>query len=230
MNVHVLSGGAAQGLVGRMEPALRQAEGVGIEGTFGAVGAMKEKFASGAPCDLIILTEALLRELARDGRVIPETCAPLGRVATGVAVLNGAPPPDLSGAAGLRRALTQASGLYFPDPERATAGIHFMKVLRSLGLDAELGPRLRPFPNGGTAMREMAKAADPQALGCTQVTEIVITPGVTLAGPLPKEFELVTGYAVGVSARAAQPEVARRFARMLAGPDGAAARAACGFQ
>lgn len=217
-------------MVGRMEPALRRKEGVGIEGTFGAVGAMKEKFASGAPCDLIILTDALLQELARDGHVIPETCQPLGGVATGVAVPSGAPLPDLSGAAGLKTALAQASGVYFPDPQRATAGIHFMKVLRSLGLDAELGPRLRPFPNGATAMREMARAADPKVLGCTQVTEIVITPGVTLAGPLPKDFELVTVYAVGVSARAAQPEVARRFARMLAGPDGAAARAAAGFQ
>jgi molybdate transport system substrate-binding protein len=230
MKVHVLSGGAAQGLVGRMETALGQAEGIEVAGTFGAVGAMKEQFTAGAPCDLLILTEALIGELARDGRVRPETCAPLGAVATGVAVLNGAPLPDLGGAAGFKRALGQASGLYFPDPERATAGIHFMKVLRRLGLDAELAPRLRPFPNGGAAMRELAKSADRNALGCTQVTEIVATPGVTLAGPLPQEFALVTVYALGVPARAAQPDAARRLARLLTGPETAPVRAACGFQ
>ena len=36
------------------------------------------------------------------------------------------------------------------------------------------------------------------ALGCTQVTEILYTPGLTLAGPLPEPFGLATAYAAGV--------------------------------
>jgi molybdate transport system substrate-binding protein len=151
-------------------------------------------------------------------------------VQTGVAVLDGAPVPDIRDRAGLQRALVQASGIYFPDPEKATAGIHFMKVLRSLGLDKDLASHLRPFPNGATAMREMAQSKDPKSFGCTQVTEIVITPGVRLVGPLPKEFELATAYSVAVSAKAAQPEKARHFAQLLSGPSTAEVRAACGFE
>ena len=48
----LLSGGAAQALVGRL--AARSA--VAVEGTFGAVGAMRDKLLSGAPCDVLILT------------------------------------------------------------------------------------------------------------------------------------------------------------------------------
>jgi molybdate transport system substrate-binding protein len=230
MNLYILSGGAVQGLVRTIEPLVAKDGGMRIVGSFGAVGAMKEKFVAGEPCDLIILTETLIAELARQRRVVPDTCAPLGRVRTGVAVREGSPLPELRGAGGLRDALSAANGIYFPDPQRATAGIHFMKILRALGMDQELAGRLRPHPNGATAMREMAAARDEIVIGCTQVTEIVTTPGVRLAGPLPREFELVTTYAVAVSAQAAQPEQARLLAGILAGPQSADVRAACGME
>jgi molybdate transport system substrate-binding protein len=229
MNLNIISGGAAQGLIGKMEPTLLQSSGLGVTGTFGAVGAMKDKFLAGEPCDLIVLTEALIAELAQAGHVLPDTCAPLGKIATGVAVLEGVPMPDISNADALRTLLSYASALYFPDPERATAGIHFAKVLHTLGLHDVLKARLRPFPNGATAMREMAKAGDQQSVGCTQVTEIVITPGVKLVGPLPKEFELNTVYSVAVSAKAKLPTEAQRFAQMLTSPQSAKVRASCGI-
>jgi molybdate transport system substrate-binding protein len=48
--LNVLSGGAAMGLVRTLEPELRSAVGVEVQGSYGAVGAMKEKLESGAPC------------------------------------------------------------------------------------------------------------------------------------------------------------------------------------
>ena len=47
-------------------------------------------------------------------------------------------------------------------------------------------------------MHELAQAEGTRLIGCTQVTEIKNTPGVTLAGLLPREFELATVYSVGV--------------------------------
>ena len=228
--LHLLSGGAAQGLVHKAGPLLAQAGAAGIAGAFGAVGAMREKFAAGEPCDLLILTGAMIEALAGAGEVLRETRASLGRVRTGVAVRAGAALPAIADAAGLRRALTAAAEIYFPDPEKATAGIHFQKVLRELGLERELAARLRPFPNGATAMRELAASGDPRALGCTQITEIVVTPGVQLVGPLPKAFELVTEYAVAVTARSGQAAAARHWAELLSGPKLAELRSACGFE
>jgi molybdate transport system substrate-binding protein len=113
---------------------------------------------------------------------------------------------------------------------KATAGIHFMKVLKALGIETQLGERLRPFPNGATAMREMAQSNEAGLLGCTQVTEILYTPGVQLAGLLPREFELATVYTAAVCTRAQEPLAAAEFVRMLAGEEAAALRAAGGFQ
>jgi len=44
-----------------------------------------------------------------------------------------------------REALSQATGVYFPDPALATAGIHFAKVLRALDLYEALESRLREW-------------------------------------------------------------------------------------
>jgi molybdate transport system substrate-binding protein len=230
MNLRILGAGAAQGLVRKLEPHVLKSDAASIAGSFGPAGAMREKFVAGEACDLLILTAPMIDELARQGQLLADTCAPLGRVRTGIAAKEGSPPPGIRDAAHLRIALAAAGGVYFPDPERATAGIHFMQVLRKLGLDGELAARLRPFPNGATAMREMAAAQDRLPIGCTQVTEILATPGVRLVGALPQEFELVTVYSVAVPVRSTQSAVARRFAQLLAGPQSAVARSACGFE
>ena len=130
----------------------------------------------------------------------------------------------------LRKSLSAATSLYFPDPDKATAGIHFMKVLEKLDLRDPLAARLKPFPNGATAMAELARATDARPIGCTQVTEIKYTPGVTLVGVLPKAFELVTLYSAAVCARAANPALAERFVELMTGPDAKPLRAAAGFE
>ena len=75
----------------------------------------------------------------------------------------------------------------------------------------------------------MAHAVGGRPIGCTQVTEILATPGVTLAGLLPREFELATVYTAGVASNATMPEEARRLAQLLASPDAATLRTRCGF-
>jgi molybdate transport system substrate-binding protein len=226
--VHLLSGGAAQGLVRGVEQQLAE-RGIRVSGNFGAVGAMRDRLLAGDPCDLVILTQALVAELEQQGHVRPGTARPLGRVRTGIAVKAGVPLPVVGDAASLKQLLERAGGVYFPDPEKATAGIHFMKVLRTLGLADTLRDRLRTFPNGATAMRELAASPEPGAVGCTQFTEILYTPGVQLAGGLPSEFELATVYTAAVCTRAQSPEEAAAVATLLASPATSQLRRSGGF-
>ncbi len=154
----------------------------------------------------------------------------VGVVRTGIAVKAGHTVPAVHSAAALSTLLRRASGIYFPDPIKATAGIHFMKVLKTLGLHDELSGRLRPFPNGATAMREMAQAVGSDLVGCTQVTEILYTPGVQLVAALPKEFELATVYAAAVCSRAGDRGGAARLVRLLSSDEIAPLRKAGGFE
>ena len=225
----MLSAGAAKGLVLALQEPFAGRAAVEFRCTFGAVGAIREKLLAGEPCDLVILTQAIIDALAAEGRVDATTRAPLGRVCTGIAVPASAPVPRIGSPGELRAALCSARGIYLPDPERATAGIHFVNVLRELGIFEEVRARLRPFPNGATAMRAMADAADPDLIGCTQVTEINYTPGVVLCGVLPAEFELATTYALAVTRMAPAAAIAGEFAALLTGPASVALRREGGF-
>ena len=230
MHLDLLSGGAARGLVNAAQDEFTVATGSALRATFSAVGAMQDKLLAGEACDLVILTAPMIDALARSNHVLRDSVAPLGRVATGVAVRSGVAVPDVSGGDALRQTLRVASSIYVPDTARSTAGIHVQTVLRLLAIDAEVAARLREFPNGATAMTELARSADAAAVGITQVSEIIATPGVVLVAALPAGFELATVYSVAVCTRAREPALARRFAQLLAGPQTAAARARCGFE
>ena len=79
-NLNILSGGAAQGLVGSLAPRFKQLTGFDISGEFGAVGAMAEKLRQGTPTDIVILTAAIVKKLAEEHRVDPGSIADVGLV------------------------------------------------------------------------------------------------------------------------------------------------------
>ncbi len=228
--LHVLSGGAAKGLVSAVQDRFAGSTGMAITGQFDAVGKMKDQLLAGAPCDVVILTSALITQLTETCDVTAGSARPLGLVKTGIAVKQGAPIPPLATVAELRQALLGAGAIYFPDPVKATAGIHFMKVMKLLGVDKDMAGRLHPHPNGAAAMQALAQSGEPKAIGCTQVTEIIFAPGVELAANLPAEFELATVYTAAVSSRADQPRAAAALIELLTSEEAAGLRSAGGFE
>jgi molybdate transport system substrate-binding protein len=227
-SLHILSGGAAMGLVNRLRPEFEAQYGCQIQGTYGAVGLMREKLLAGESCDLLILSQTLITGLEGSGHADAASSRPVGQVKTGIALMDGRTPANVRNEADLRALLSSASALYFPDPAKATAGIHFMKVLKSLGLDKDTA-KLRPYPNGNTAMAAMAKAGDPNAVGCTQVTEIIITPGVKLTGLLPPPHELSTVYTASIPKSAKNAQLAQALIARLVAAEHAQTRRISGF-
>ncbi len=227
--VNVLSGGAAAAVVKAVQAQFERETGARIDATFSAVGQMRDRLVGGAPCDMVILTKALVNQLIESGHVVAGSARSLGIVKTGVAVPSGRPQPKIGDRDELAAAFRAAQEIYFPDPEKATAGIHFMNVLKALGLDRELEAAFRPYPNGATAMAAMAKSSASSVIGCTQETEINYTAGVDLVGSLPKEFELATDYTLGICTQAQEPELAKRLAALVAGPASEAVRRQGGF-
>lgn len=228
--MHVLSGGAAAAVVQGVQAEFEKSTGLRIDGTFSAVGMMRDKLLAGAPCDLIILTQPMIEQLTASGHVVPGSARSLGRVKTGVAVRSGQAQPSVKTRAELHAAMSAAQGIYFPDPDKATAGIHFMNVLKALGLNESLRSRFRVFPNGATAMAAMAQSQEPGLIGCTQVTEINYTEGVNLIDVLPTEFELSTDYTLGICTASKSPEQAQLLADLLSGSASEAVRRQGGFE
>ena len=228
--LHFLCAGAAQGLVRALQPRFEADTGLVLQGRFGAVGAMKDALLGGEPCDLLVLTDALVRDLTRQGRLRGDSISSLGRVRTAVAVRRGQTPPDVSTPEALRAALLAADAIYFPDPERATAGIHFANVMRELAVHDALRPLFRTFPSGAIAMRELADSTTARPIGCTQVTEILYTEGVQRVALLPQRFELATVYTGAVTSVSTQAAAAAQLLARLVGDESRALRGAGGFE
>jgi len=227
--LRMLSGGAAQGLVASLAEKFKALTGLGIEGEFGAVGAMADKLRKGMPADMVILTARIIADLAKENLVVGASVSDIGLVETALAVRAGDPLVSVDDAAGLRAALLAADAIFVPDTRASTAGIHVAKILGQLGIAEDVAARLRIFPNGATAMRHLAESDAVGPIGCTQSTEIISTKGVVLSGSLPPGCQLSTLYTAAVTTRAADPSHARALIDLLIGAEQDRLREAAGF-
>lgn len=223
----ILSGGAAQGLVDRLAPKFKDITGWTIEGEFGAVGTMADKLRAGTPADILVLSTAVLDQLAREGFI--GTTTDVGQVETAVAVRASDPRVKVDSAEALREALLASDAFFVPDTKASTAGQHIAKVLEKLGITNDMRARLREFPNGATAMRNMAASDAVRPIGCTQTTEILNTPGLTLLGPLPDGCGLATMYAAAIPTKAPNAATAQMLIDLLTASEHRALRQQAGF-
>jgi len=228
-SLNILSGGAAQGLVGSLAAKFREKTGLDIGGDFGAVGAMADKLRAGAPADILILTSALIATLAKEGLANGASVKDVGRVETALAVRESDPLVSAPDAETLRKVLLAADAIFVPDTKASTAGIHVAKVLAQLGITDEVASRLKIYPNGATAMRHMAETDAKRPIGCTQATEIIATKGIRLSGALPKGSDLATVYTAAIAAKAAHAHEAQILIDLLTGVDWASFRERAGF-
>jgi molybdate transport system substrate-binding protein len=229
--IRILSGGAAAGVVQGLQADFEQQYQCKINGTFSAVGAMRDLVLKGEPCDMVILSKSLVDDLAASGHVQPESIRSLGIVPTGLAVPKSRtlPRPVIQTIEDVKHIFRSAPALYFPDMEKSTAGIHFMKVMRMLGLDEELKSRFKTFPNGATAMHMMSLDPDNRVVGGTQTTEINISPEVELIGLLPQEIALNTDYSLGICTHAKQLDLVTTLANQIVGIESLEIRQRIGY-
>ena len=227
--LNILSGGAAQGLVGSLKEALKAKTGLDIAGEFGAVGAMADRLRAGMPTDIVILTAALVAKLAQEGLVATPSITDVGLVETALAVRSRDPKVNVTDADTLRAAFLASDAIFVPDTRASTAGIHVAKVLDRLGIAGDVAARLQVFPNGATAMRHLAASDFKQPIGCTQSTEIINTEGVVLSGSLPQGYDLATMYTAAMTTKAVHAFQVQVLIDLLTSPDQQALRSHAGF-
>lgn len=223
MPLNIISAGAAMGLV-------KQLLGDAVTGSYGAVGAMHDKFLAGEPCDLLILARKQLDELAAAHALSANSIVNIGFVKTGIAVRTGSPTPDVRDSSRLRTAFLAASRIYTPDMTKSTAGQHVAKMIGALGIMDAVKHKLSEHPNGAIAMKTMASDTVGHPIGCTQATEILYTPGVKLTDLLPAEYELSTLYSVAVPARSQHAVAAQALLNQLVNASTLEQRRSAGFE
>ena len=164
-------------------PEFEQRAGVRLRVVSDLPPGFARRAAAGEPFDLLVSGSATVDEWIVAGRLVGATRADLARSGIGIAVRAGAPRPDVGSVAAFRRALLDAESIAYL---RVGSGLYLDNLLERLGLTEAIRARTRR-PNGDSVALLVARGE--VELGLVVITQILTTPGVQLAGPLPPEIQ-----------------------------------------
>jgi molybdate transport system substrate-binding protein len=174
------------------------------------------RLARGEAVDIVIVADAALTELIKDGYVIADSRVELARSSIGMAVRRGAAKPDISSVEALTRTLLQAKSIAY---SASVSGMYLSQELfQRLGIAEQVLPKSRRIDRervGAVVARGEAE------LGFQQISELLPEPGIDYVGPLPPGVQRVSVFSAGVAANSRQPAKARALIRLLASPEAA---------
>jgi len=189
-------------------------------------GAVTKRVTEGEAVDVIVTTAPAIDGLAKSGKLAPDTTRAVASVGIGVAVLKGAPRPDISTPEAFRNALLAAKSVAYSDPAGGGAsGIAFAKVLKDLGIAEAVNAKARlgrGVPNAEFVVKGEAE------LAVQQIPELMTVSGVDVI-PFPPALQVVTRYATAVHATSANPAAAKALVELLVSPETFALLKARGF-
>ncbi len=212
--IKVYSAGALGTILKELVPRFARASGTEISLSYDRSGLVKTRILDGAVVDVVITTRDGIDELARHGKIVPDSVCAVACSRIGVAVRAGAAKPDLSSVASFKRALLNARSIAYADPATGSpSGNHFIRVLQQLGIASQVAAKSKLIGAGeGTVVVVCEAVADGTAeIGIQQIAEILAVPGVELAGLLPAELQQTTVFSAAIGLGAGDPERARRF-------------------
>lgn len=217
VELNVLAAGATESILRDMLGAFEKESGHSVKVAYGAVGLLRDKIYAGEAADLTIVTPIIIEQLQAKGLVQPNTVLNLGRVGGGIAVRLGAARPAVGTPEELKQALLAAKEVYYADPATATAGAYLLKVADRLGVGDAVRQKGHTAAGGKEAMELMSRSSA-EAIGLTQISEILSVKEVVLVGPYPGDLQNMTTYTGILLTRTTHPEVAEAFLRFLTSP------------
>ncbi len=216
--IKVLSTIAAREAYLELLPEFERASGQRVTTTWaGTVDVMKRMAAGGEVHDMVIISSDELDTLIKQGKIAAGTRVDLANSGIGVAVRAGAPRPDISSAEALKRTLQAAKTVGYTS---GPSGIYMAGLIERLGITAEVKPKHRSVPSGGT-IGTIVASGDCE-IGFQQVSELVHIKGIDFVGPLPPDVQRVTVFSAGIQAGAGNPAGAKALAAFLITPAAAA--------
>jgi molybdate transport system substrate-binding protein len=213
----ILAGGSMTASLNELGPQFERASGDRLAIHFDSTPNLIRQVTSGAPFDLAVVPVDVFKDAAAKARFAPGPGIDIARVGYGVIVRSGAAKPDVSTSEALKKALLSAQSIAFV-PESA-AGAYVLKTFDRLGIGEAMKARTRA--QATPAQIAPAVAAGEADLGVFLVN-VLIAPGVELAGPFPTELQQELVFTAAVAADSKQAEAAKAFIGFLTTPAAAA--------
>src|SRR5436190_22296293 len=143
--IKVLSTQATEEAYRELVPQFEKASEHKVTTVFtGTLGVMK-RLQDGEAYDLLIMSGQSIDELAQSGKVVAGSRVDLAKSGVGVAVRKGAPKPDISTVAALKKTLLAAKSIGY---STGPSGVYVVTMFQKLGIAAEVMPKLKQTPTG----------------------------------------------------------------------------------
>jgi molybdate transport system substrate-binding protein len=213
----ILAGGSTTGWLNDLGPQFERASGHKLVIHFDSTPNLIKQVTSSAPFDLAVVPVDVFRDAAAKARFAPGPTIDIARVGYGVIVRSGAPRPDVTTPDALKATLLNAASITFL-PESA-AGAYVLKTFDRLGIGEAMKAKTRPQ----TAPAQIAQAvAKGEADLGVFLVNVLIAPGVDLAGPFPAELQQELVFTSAVAADSKEADAAKAFIAFLTTPAAAA--------
>ncbi len=207
----VLAGGSMTASLKDLGPKFEAATGHKLDITFAATPELIKM--TSAPFDLGVVPVDVMKN--DDARAkFSGTPANIARVGYGVAVKAGAAKPDVSTLEALKGTLLKAQSIaVFPT---SAAGAFVQKTFERLGIMEVIKDKLKV--QAGPVAIPQAVAKGEAELGVF-LTNVLLAPGVELAGPFPGDLQQDLVFVGAVSADSKNADAAKAFLDYLKTPD-----------
>ena len=215
--IKVLSSIATREAYNELVPQFERASGHKVTTTWAGTVDIMKRMAAGEVHDLVVISSVELEELIKQGKIAAGSRVDLAKSGIGVAVRAGAPRPDIGTADALKRTLLAAKTVGYTS---GPSGVYMAGLIERMGIAAEIKPKFRSVPSGGTIGTIVASGEC--EIGFQQVSELVHIKGIDYVGPLPAEVQRVTVFSTGIPAGAANAAGAKALVKFLASPAGVA--------
>jgi len=215
--IRVLSSGAPAEIVKHIVAKFAGERGNRVLVTVANPATILQKLSGGETPDIVVAPAPVVESLAKSGTLLPGSRVDLARVGVGVVVREGTPLPDISSIDAVRKTLTEARSIVYPDPAGGgQTGAALARMIDRMGLAEIVKPKLtlRQAIAGGVAL--VAEGA--AEIGMFNISEILPVGGVILVGPLPPELQSYIVFAAAIHARSTLPVPARALIEAMADP------------
>jgi molybdate transport system substrate-binding protein len=207
----VIAGGSMTAALNQLGPEFEHATGHSVVIHFDSTPNIIKQVTSGEPVDLGVVPVDVFKDAAAKARFGSTT--DIARVGYGVAVRAGAAKPDVSTPEALKKTLLEAKSIaYLPS---SAAGAYVTGVFERLGIAEEMKAKTK-VQTSTTAIPQAVAKGDAE-LGVF-LTNVLIAPGVELAGSFPKELQQELVFTAGIATDAKDADAAKAFIDFLKTP------------
>jgi molybdate transport system substrate-binding protein len=213
----VIAGGSMTAVLNELAAPFERASGHKLVIHFDSTPNIITRITSGTPFDAVVVPIDVFRDAGAKARFAPSPITDIARVGYGVAVRAGSPKPDVSTPEALKKTLLAAQSIAFVPA--SAAGGYVREVFDRLGVGEEMKAKTKI--QAGPPQIAPAVARGDAEIGVF-LTNVLIAPGVELAGPFPADLQQELVFTAAVAADTGRADAARALIDYLKTPAAAA--------